>query len=1638
MSKPPLQVKDKAENPFIVAIGASAGGLEAIHELFDKMPPDTGFSFVIIQHLSADHKSMIVELLSKHTKMAVLEAADGLVLEPNKIYVIPNDRNILLEGGSLRLVQKGKGKAPNMAIDIFLESLASDQKDKAVAVILSGTGSDGSKGIQAIKDNGGVVFVQEPQSAKFDGMPLSAIATGKADFILMPGAIPDELINVRGAASLTPFKIDQLSEADEKLLSDILRIIKTRTGNDFANYKRPTIVRRLGNRMVQMRKKTLKSYLTYLLKSVDEAKILSKEFLIGVTQFFRDPEAFEQLRLEIIPDLLERKDRTEPVKVWVIGCSTGEEAYSIAILFKEYLEKAADEYDVKIFASDIDKDALNAASKGIYSRQVEKTIRADRLEKYFVPEGDQYRVKADIRKMIIFSHHDMMKDAPYSKMDLVTCRNMLIYLNASMQKRFLNVFHFSLNVGGYLFVGPSESIGDLKPSFKEISKKWKIFQSVHQVKSFKLDALSTVSPLEKVQSYVTKFPSQASQVFQNLLTDAILLQSDAAAIYIDQHLNLIDTFGNYRKYLSAPGSKLNMNLLKWLPSDMAIILSANIRQAIKTNTQITLNNLRNKLAKQLNVIIQPFELNAQPHALLIFYDQLFSKVPPSDHEQPIEPVQIDHFIALERELTETKNYLQNAIEESETANEELQSANEELISANEELQSTNEELQSLNEELHTVNAEHQQKIKEVMELNDDLNNYMRSTDIGQVFIDSDFKIRKFTPAATRIINLIETDIGRPISHISNNMKYEHFFEDLKNVLQGTSFIKRNIQLFDKSWHQIKITPYLKEGKIVDGVVLTFVDVTDIHNMAQTLEQEREYFKAVLENVGDGIMACDENGRLTYVNKALRNFHGLSHAHLELDKIDAKYVLCSPDGAVVEKDHDPLKKTLDGHPLKDVELILNPATESQKTFIANGRKVTSSAGHELGAVIALHDITERKKAYEEQQRLKALIDNSFDFIGLADLAGQTIYLNQAARKVIGIEESEHYDKLHLADFFPPEMTVFIKETVLPIVHKHRSWAGDMQFRHRGSGELIAVSWNVFLVSDEVTEKPIGIGFVSQDLRDKKKAEGQIKAVNEALKKLNAELEERVESRTAQIGAQKKVLQNLFMQAPALICTLKGPSHIYELVNPSYQQLFSKRELLGKPVLEALPELKGQGIIEILDQVYQTGKTFVGKEIKLDLDRRNTGVTEAIYFNFIYQSMFDEDSQVSGILVFAYEVTDQVKARHEIQEAYEELQKLAQEFHFVTDFMPQMVWATLADGYHDFYNKGWYEYTGLTYEQTKGEGWNAVLHPDDQQRAWELWSRCLKTGEPYEIEYRFRRHDGQYRWFLGRALPLKDDKGKILKWFGTCTDIHDQKIQSDQLENKVKERTRELQQSNEIMRRSNEELEQFAYIASHDLQEPLRKIRTFIGLLETELRDNISENARLYFDKTKQSAKKMTELVRDILNYSRLQQIGPKFLDTDLNDILGSVLEDLELLIKQKNAKIIKADLPKLKVIPLQISQLFYNVLCNSLKFTHDEIAPEIVISAYKLTNDEILDHPNLENGKDYWKISVSDNGIGFDQKYADKIFTIFQQLNPKTQFEGTGIGLALCKKIMDNHAGIISAVSSEGKGATFNIIIPEMD
>jgi two-component system CheB/CheR fusion protein len=875
----------------IVGIGASAGGLEAFEKFFTHVPRDSGIAFVIVQHLDPTHDSMLVDIVRRYTRMEVLQVEDGMQVQPNTIYIIPPNRDMSLMHRTLYLTQPEAARGLRLPIDFFFRSLADELHERAICIILSGTGTDGTLGMRAIKGEGGMAMVQTPSSAKYDGMPQNAIATGMVDYTLPPDDMPGQLIKyVRQEFVPGKRRAEPRLATSSDALQKVFLALRTQTGHDFSQYKPSTIMRRIERRMTVNQIGQVDEYVRYLRHNAVEVDTLFREMLIGVTSFFRDTDAFESLTHKVVPLLFEDRLPRQPVRVWVPGCSTGEEAYSLAIVLKEYMHQNDHDHEIQVFATDIDNHAIEKARTGIYPDSIAADVSPERLSQFFTREGNTFHVVQYIREMVIFAVQNVIKDPPFSSIDLISCRNLLIYLSSDLQKRILPLFHYALKPGGFLFLGTSETPGESSHLFAAIDRKWSLFQ-----RSFE----DTTAPMPSDfalydPNRLTLSDSQESQPkrsLRELAEQALLEQYAPPGVVINEQGTILYFHGKTGKYLEPASGEASLNLFRMAREGLHIVLPTAVREAMKQQSE----TLRTGIQVRTNGDIQVVNVRVTPmrrRLLLIAFEEVAVLEPAAlDEADTDENDERDQRIrALQQELRSTREYLQTTNEELQSSNEEVKSSNEELQSTNEELQSTNEELetskeelQSVNEELVTVNTELRNKIEQLSRTNNDMKNLLASIEVGTIFLDKELHILRFTPAAEQVIHMLESDIGRPLNHLTSTITNADLVVIVKGVLDDLQNREHEVQNQEGRWFVLRAQPYRTTENVVEGVVLTFSDITQQKRVQEELYQHEQLLHGIYRNVDIPIFVLDvgADGEFYYqdINPANERLTGYSRARI---------------------------------------------------------------------------------------------------------------------------------------------------------------------------------------------------------------------------------------------------------------------------------------------------------------------------------------------------------------------------------------------------------------------------------------------------------------------------------------------------------------------------------------------------------------------------------------------------------------------------------------------------------------------------------------------------------------------------------------------------------------------------------------
>ena len=863
------EAEDREQGFAVIGVGASAGGLEAFEKFFTNMPKDHSFAFIVIQHMEAGREPRLPELLQRYTAMSVKQANDGMRIEANHIYVIPPGKDIAVAGAMLRVLDRAVQQGLWHPIDSFLRSLAEEYQEQSGAIILSGTGADGTLGIREINSHGGMVMVQHPKSAKFDGMPSSSIATGLVDYILEPQQMPGKLIEYFEYPSRHP----AISGVAENNLKKIITVIRRQSGHDFSLYKRSTIMRRIERRVKLHQLSNIAQYAKFLQDNPQEVGLLFKDMLIRVTSFFRELNAFKILAEKVIPQLLAGKSYDVPARVWVCGCCTGEEAYSIAIMLAEHIEAEKINARVQIFATDIDSGAIAAARLGIYPETISVDVSAERLRKWFVHKGTSYQIKKELREMVVFAEQDVNRDAPFSKMDLVSCRNLLIYLEPQLQDKLLHIFHYAINTGGFLFLGSSESLGKSPELFSSLNNQWKIFQrkgvsAAAQKQGFTPRTADAV--VRMPHGTIAEMRMEEPDIGK--LTEKLLARRSPPAVVVSEEGEILYFHGRTGAFLEPPAGRPSTNIIEMAKEGLKAAIGAAIKKVRQEQREQVVKGLEvrdNGIVCHLTLTVAPVGTPAANERLMLV---MFA-------ETPVRPVKKTktgtkgknvRTEELENELAITKDRLASTVDQLQSSNEELVSANEELQSYNEELQSTNEELetsreelQSVNEELITVNAELQSKIDELTQAGNDMSNLFNAAEVATVFVDNDLRIKRFTPQISKIFSVITTDIGRPISDFTHNLSYELFIDDIRGVLSYLNHVEKEVTTKDNQWFLMRMRPYLTSENVVAGVVLTFVDITGLKSAQGAIRQ----LKGIVETVRHPLLVLDSQMRILNANRA---------------------------------------------------------------------------------------------------------------------------------------------------------------------------------------------------------------------------------------------------------------------------------------------------------------------------------------------------------------------------------------------------------------------------------------------------------------------------------------------------------------------------------------------------------------------------------------------------------------------------------------------------------------------------------------------------------------------------------------------------------------------------------------------------
>jgi two-component system CheB/CheR fusion protein len=1504
----------KSKNLFpVIGVGASAGGLDAFKKLLKTIPVDSGMAFVLVQHLDPNHESMLTEILQKVTSIPVLEIADDIKVEPDHIYVIPSNKIMVATDGVLLLAPRPeKSKTERyLPIDLFFNSLAIVHQAHAIGVILSGTGSDGTLGLKAIKDYGGITFVQDEESAAYPDMPNSAVHAEVVDFILSPDKIPEKLLEVTQIITKSTSVEENLPLGDEEAFKQINAVLRIRKGTDFTYYKQTTIRRRILRRMAINKNAAPTDYLNYLRENKPEQDVLYQDLLIPVTSFFRDSKVFDNLCSNVFPSIINNKQATEPIRIWVAGCSTGEEAYSMAMCLKEFLGSNTlvdSEEKVQIFATDLSAPAIIKARRGIYSKMEVAGLSTERLDEFFTKTNGSYQVNRKIRDLCVFATHNFLKDPPFGKLDLVSCRNVLIYMEPYLQKKAMTTFHYALNPKGFLLLGKSETTSGVPDLFASIEKNDKLY-SRKDVPSRFIHLASHRTESNLINNKDKPKTETMRSDFQKIADDIMLSKYSPAGVVINEAMDIVQFRGSTSSYLEQSSGKPSHNLLVLAKNGLAFELRNIIHKTKKGKLTVVKENVPIEINGNLaNITIEaiPLPNTIEPHYLILFHDNssIENKQESTENKKPTRKTKPDdkdlRIKQLELELTQVREDMRSITEEQEAANEELQSANEELLSGSEELQSLNEELETSKEELQSTNEELMVVNHEMISLNEQIaeaKNYSES---------------------------IVANIREPLLMLDKNLRVKTANKSFYKTFKVNEKETENILIYelgDKQW-----------------------DIPELRNLLERILPEESIFNDFevthsFRNIGELVMllnareVINKNTSEKLILLSIEDITEKQKAHAKVEESEHRYhnmIHSSPSMIAIFKGED---------------MIIEIANDAIINSWGKGKDV-------IGKPLLLI--------------LPEIVEQGFDKLLLSVYkTGQPVRAFEVPVSLLrnGIKEVNYYNFVYQAQ---------------------RNINGDME--------------GIAVIANEVTPQALA---------------------NIHLK----ESEERF-----RILANNVPIHIFIIEPNEEASISYWNKNWLDYTNQSF------KKAIGKDWTSKVHPDDLQVIMDIYLPAFEKKEPYFVPAIRI---KRHDG--EYLWHSVQANPRHLTNGDFMGYIGIGFNI-------HEQKLAQDSLKHSEKQFRMMAELMPQKVWTTDADGNKDYFNKTLLDYAGKSFDELKGTGWEKIIHPDDWKKEEKKWKECIKTGKDYNAENRLLGKDGKYLWHLTKAVALKDDQGKIKMWIGSKTEIQEQKEQRELLENAVLNRTYELQKANkELVFESlekgkradelikiNKELEAFAFVSSHDLQEPLRKIQIFINRILTS--EKLSETGISYFRRVEDATLRMRTLIDDLLSFSRLNTSERKFEITDLNAIIDTIKADFQELVDEKKAIIEVAEICEAKVIAFQFYQLMQNLIGNALKFSKPNVSPHIIIKSCIVKGNKEK-HQNLSSEKNYCHISVEDNGIGFEEKYNEKVFEVFQKLHNKEQYAGTGIGLSIVKKIVENHHGEITVKSKVNRGTTFDIFLP---
>ncbi|GAB6057969.1 chemotaxis protein CheB [Desulfonatronum parangueonense] len=1591
----------------VVGIGASAGGLAALEAFFSDIPEGTepAMAFVLVQHLASNHKSVLADLLKEQTGMEVLEVRDGTRIRPNHVYIIPSGYDLALQGGVLYLFEPTVQYGHRMPIDFFFRSLARDQRENAIGIVLSGTGSDGAQGVRDIKGEGGMVMVQAPSSAEFDGMPRAVVNTGLADFVLPPAAMPSRLIAYASQAlGMLPQPAAAPPQQDTVVLQKILILVRDQSDHDFSQYHLSITWRRVLRRMAVHQIHSMEGYLKYLRRTPEEVQALLRDLRIGLTSFFRDPEAFKILEKQVIPKLFAGKSSGSTIRVWSVGCSTGEEAYSLAMLLTEQRQKLQKNFKIQVFATDLDSEAIATARAGLYPASIAADIGSKRLAGFFTMDRETggYQINKDIRDMVIFSEHDMIRDYPLSRMDLISCRYVLIYMNEELQNKLIAKFHYALVPRGYLFLCPTGTVAEISDLFNTMDRKMNLYQHKEDVLVAHPPSPAMGNP--EFSDHGARMPSAGLPLKE--LTEQVLLQEvGLAAALVTGSGDMLYLHGRTCLYLEAPSGVIGVNnILNMARPGLRNDLRRALHRAESSQKTVHCPGLRVKSngdAQPVNLTVRPVttdplsgaqadpsKMNGASLYLVILEPGRFMEQKPTslreDHDGTDvfeAPAEYDAdseseiwIAALQQQLREKEEQLRVALIELRKTNAELKSSNEEMHSVNQELSFSNEKLSSSKKDLESLNTALQSKINQLSRANNDMNNMFAGTGVGTLFVDMELRIVRFTPDISSVINLIETDIGRPVGHILSNLEnYDDLVTDTRNVIETLTAKDVEVRTITGLWYLMHIRPYRTLESRIEGAVISFVNITKRKDIEEAKRKSEEHFKQLFLNAPMPYQSLDEEANFLDVNQAFLDMLGYSAEEL-IGKNMTRFL---PQELVegYRKEFAKLKEvgTVQGYEFKMVKkdgAVILVSLSSRVQLDNNGRFARTHC--------ILQDITEKKRAdrklKETLDQLSATLNALPDFLFEMDIEGRILDCRATNPELLYLPPEQFLMKT-VQEVLPEDVSNIFVEAIAEAA---------VEGTHRGAEYCLRVAdevnWyelSIAVKGDPLAAMPRFI-VMARDITDRKYAEQALEETRD------------------QLVATLNTLPDLLIEVDD-----RGLIHDYRA--PLRELLYLPRtEFLSQDMHDVLPINMSRAIEESMAEAkihgYHKGNIF---SLYLGDNLHSFEISVAL--------KGDPHAANPRFIILARDITERRKAEEALKKSQMEFRTLAEKCPISIMRFDKLGRITFVNEWHirtfgqdrmdqDFFlGKYIYELPGLV---KAGIG-------DEVKK--------LVYGEPLEMdEVYFPEFTGGHSgWVSVRGVPIIKEgipDGGIL-------------IREDVTERRKFDE--EIVEYNSQLQKALSERDKFFSIIAHDLRSPFIGFLVFIKMLTERIENLCLEDIQRLSQDMQQTAENLYNLLENLLEWAIVQRGEAQFMP-QLFNLTDQVKKNIDLMrapAYQKDVQImydIPEDLNVYADKPM-FNMILRNLLTNAVKFTK---AGDMVVVAASKRGSMVV-------------ISVEDNGMGMDQTSLSKLFMLDKVSSRKGTAgeKGTGLGLLLCKEFVQIHGGQIWAQSKHKEGSTFYFTLP---